>query len=127
MMKATKTSDAPSAAALYSQAMTYGNMLFSSGNLPLDPKTGNVVGDDVTAQMERIMQNISAVLAANGIGFDRVIKATCFLVDMADFDAFNKVYTKYFSAETKPARSTVAVRALPKGALCEVEFIAIVD
>ena len=124
MLKPTKTSEAPSAATLYSQAMTCGNLLFSSGNLPIDPKTGEIVGNDVTSQMEMIMKNIGAVLGANDIGFDQVIKTTCFLTDIADFEAFNKVYTKHFTADAKPARSTVAVRALPRGALCEVEFVA---
>ena len=78
----------------------------------------------MASQAELVMQNLSAVLEANGIGFDRVIKATCFLADMADFVAFNAVYARYFSADPKPARSAVAVRALPKGALCEVELIA---
>jgi len=124
MLNATNTAKAPAAIGPYSQAISYGNLLFTSGQIALDPNTGEMVGNDVASQAELVMQNLSAVLEANGIGFDRVIKATCFLADMADFAAFNAVYAKYFSTDPKPARSAVAVRALPKGALCEVEVVA---
>ena len=124
MLKATNTANAPAAIGPYSQAISYGNLLFTSGQIALDPNTGEMVGDDVASQAELVMKNLGAVLEANGVGFDQVIKATCFLADMAHFAAFNEVYAKYFSVDPKPARSAVAVRALPKGALCEVEVIA---
>ena len=124
MLKPTKTTGAPAAIGPYSQAIAYGDLLFASGQIPLDPNTGEMVGSDVTSQAEMIMKNIGALLKANGIGFDRVIKTTCFLTDMADFAAFNAVYAAHFTADPKPARSTVAVRALPKGALCEIEVVA---
>ena len=124
MLKATNTASAPEAIGPYSQAITCGNLLLCSGQIPLDPVSMEVVGDNVTAQAEQVMKNVGALLAANGIGFERVAKATCFLTDMADFAAFNEVYAKYFTAEPKPARSTVAVRSLPRGVLCEVEVIA---
>ena len=124
MLIATNTPDAPPAIGPYSQAIRYGDLLFCSGQIPLDPKTGEVVGSDIKAQAEQVMKNIEAVLKANSISFDRVIKSTCFLADIADFAAFNEVYSKYFTGDPKPARSTVAVRGLPKGVLCEVETIA---
>lgn len=124
MLIPTNTPDAPAAIGPYSQAIRYGDLLFASGQIPLDPKTGEMVGNDVKSQAEKVLQNVGAILAANGAGFDKVIKATCFLVDMADFPAFNEVYIKYFTADPKPARSTFAAAALPKGALCEVEIIA---
>jgi len=124
MLKPTNTPNAPAAIGPYSQAISYGNLLFTSGQIALDPNTGDMVGSDVASQAEKVMQNLDALLKANGIGFDRVIKTTCFLTDMADFAAFNEVYAKYFTGDPKPARSTIAVRALPKGALCEVELVA---
>jgi len=119
------TTDAPAAIGPYSQAVRAGNMLYTSGQIPLDPATGAMCGDDITAQAERVMQNLAAVLAAGGSSFDRVVKTTCFLADMADFAAFNAVYSRYITSA--PARSCVAVAALPKGALVEVEVIAAAD
>lgn len=125
MLQPTVTPDAPAAIGPYSQAIRYGNLLFTSGQIPLDPKTGEVSGSDVTQQADLVMRNLGAVLAANGIGFDNVIKTTCFLADMGDFAAFNEVYGKYCTKN--PARSCVAVKALPRGVLCEVEAVAAVE
>ena len=121
-MNTIHTEHAPAAIGPYSQAKTTGNLLFTSGQIALDPATGAVVGSDITAQSEQIMKNLSAVLEAAGTSFDKVVKTTCFLADMADFAAFNEVYAKYFTS--KPARSCVAVRTLPKNLLAEVELIA---
>ena len=121
-MKKIETSKAPAAIGPYSQAYTSGGFLFTSGQIPLDPVSGEVCGADIEEQTERVIANIAAVLEAAGTGFDRVIKTTCFLADMGDFAAFNAVYAKYFTS--KPARSCVAVKALPKGVLCEIELIA---
>lgn len=117
------TEKAPAAIGPYSQAVKCGNILFCSGQVPLDPATGEMVTGDIIMQAERVMKNIEAVLAAAGAGFDDVIKTTIYLVDMADFAAVNEVYGNRFSAH-KPARSTVAVKALPRGALLEIEVIA---
>ena len=114
---------APAAIGPYSQAVKCGNMLFCSGQIPLDPATGELVPGDVTAQAERVMNNIAAVLTAAGVGFGDVIKTTIFLVDMADFAAVNEVYGDRFPSH-KPARSTVAVKSLPRGALLEIELLA---
>lgn len=114
---------APAAIGPYSQAVKCGGMLFCSGQIPLDPATGEMVSGDVTVQAERVMNNIAAVLTAAGIGFDDVVKTTIFLVDMADFAAVNAVYGNRFPSH-KPARSTVAVKSLPRGALLEIEVIA---
>lgn len=114
---------APAAIGPYSQAVKCGGMLFCSGQIPLDPATGEMVPGDVTAQAERVMNNIAAVLSAAGVGFGDVIKTTIFLVDMADFAAVNEVYGNRFPSH-KPARSTVAVKSLPRGALLEIEVIA---
>lgn len=114
---------APKAIGPYSQAIEVNCMLYTSGQIPLDPHTGELVGDNITDQTERVMQNLKAVLADAGVGFDYVVKTTCFLTDMADFDAFNAVYGKYFP-ENPPARSCVQVAALPKGAKIEIEVIA---
>ena len=121
-MKATSTDKAPAAIGPYSQAISSGGFLYTSGQIPLDPASGEIAGSDISAQTEQVAKNIEALLKANGIGFDRVIKTTCFLADMGDFAAFNKVYEKYFIS--KPARSTVAVKALPRNALCEIETIS---
>ena len=121
-MNITDTKNAPAAIGPYSQAISAGNLLFTSGQIPLDPATGSVVGENVEQQAEQVMKNVGAILEANGIGFDRAVKTTCFLADMADFGVFNEVYGRYFTG--KPARSCVAVKALPKGVLCEVEVIA---
>ena len=114
---------APAAIGPYSQAVKFGNMLFCSGQIPLDPSTGELVLGDITAQAERVMNNIAAVLTAAGAGFDDVIKTTIFLVDMGDFASVNEVYGRCFQNH-KPARSTVAVKSLPRGALVEIEVIA---
>ncbi len=121
-MNITDTKNAPAAIGPYSQAISVGNLLFTSGQIPLDPATGAVVGETVEQQAEQVMKNVGAILEANGVSFDRAVKTTCFLADMADFAVFNEVYGRYFTG--KPARSCVAVKALPKGVLCEVEVIA---
>ena len=116
------TENAPAAIGPYSQAMVVGNLVFTSGQIPLDPKTGTMLGADITEQTEQVMKNLGAVLAAAGSSYEKAVKTTCFLADIADFAAFNAVYGKYFTE--KPARSCVAVKELPKGALVEVEVIA---
>jgi 2-iminobutanoate/2-iminopropanoate deaminase len=121
-IKKISTNGAPAAIGPYSQAVTVGNILYTSGQIPIDPETSLTVEGDISVQAERIMKNLAAVLNAAGTNFENVIKTTCFLADMADFAAFNEVYAKYFTG--KPARSCVAVKALPKGALVEVEVIA---
>ena len=121
-MKTIHTEQAPAAIGPYSQAMVSGGFVFTSGQIPADPTTGAIVGADITEQAEQAMQNLGAVLAAAGSGFERVVKATCFLATMDDFAAFNAVYGKYMTG--KPARSCVAVKTLPKNVLCEVEAIA---
>ena len=121
-MKIIHTTDAPAAVGPYSQAVVSGGMVYTAGQIALDPATGALVGADVTEQSHRVMQNLAAVLAAAGSSLDKAVKTTCFLADMADFAAFNAVYAEYFP--NKPARSCVAVKTLPKGALVEVEVIA---
>ncbi len=121
-MKVIYTSDAPAAIGPYSQAMITGNLLYTSGQIPVDPATGNICGDDISAQAEQVCKNLKAVLDEAGTSFEKVVKTTCFLADMGDFAAFNAVYEKYFVS--KPARSCVAVKQLPKSVLCEVELIA---
>ena len=116
------TDKAPAAIGPYSQAVAVGNLVFTSGQIPLDPATGAMVGESIAEQTHRVCQNLEAVLAAAGATMQDVIKTTCFLSDMADFAAFNEVYATYFTE--KPARSCVAVKTLPKGALVEVEVIA---
>ena len=123
-IKKISTGGAPAAIGPYSQAVTVGNILYTSGQIPIDPETSLMVEGDISVQAERIMQNLSAVLKAAGTDFENVIKTTCFLADMADFAAFNAVYEKYFIS--RPARSCVAVKTLPKGALAEVELIALI-
>ena len=117
-----KTDKAPAAIGPYSQGYEANGMVFTSGQIPVDPAAGTVP-DGITAQAEQSCKNVGAVLAAGGAGFAQVIKTTCFLADMADFAAFNEVYARYFTS--KPARSCVAVRELPKGVLCEIEAIAV--
>ncbi len=121
-MDIISTSNAPAAIGPYSQAIKVGDMVFTSGQIPLDPKTGALVSGGIKEQAEQIMKNLSAVLEASGSGFEYAVKTTCFLADMKDFAAFNEVYAKYFVS--KPARSCVAVKELPKGSLAEVEVIA---
>lgn len=125
MMKPISTPNAPAAIGPYSQGMILGNMVFSSGQIPVIPATGEIVGPSIEEQAEQSCKNVGAVLAAGGSGFDKVVKTTCFLADMGDFAAFNKVYEQYFIS--KPARSCVAVKTLPKGVLCEVEAIAYLE
>ena len=122
MRKTVSTPNAPAAIGPYSQAVICGDMVYTSGQIPLDPATGAVVGDGIRAQAEKVMKNLTAVLTAAGSSPEKAVKTTCFLADIADFAAFNEVYGKYFTS--KPARSCVAVKALPKGALVEVEVIA---
>ena len=122
MLKKIETKNAPAAIGPYSQAIAVGNFLFTSGQIPVDPATGEIAGSDITAQAEQVMKNLDAVLTEAGTNFEKAIKTTCFLSDMADFAAFNAVYGKYFT--THPARSCVAVKTLPKNVLCEVEVIA---
>ena len=121
-MKTIHTEHAPAAIGPYSQAIVSGGFVFTSGQIPVDPKSGEIAGADVTAQAEQVMANLRAVLEAAGTDFERVVKATCFLATMDDFAAFNTVYGKYMV--NKPARSCVAVKTLPKNVLCEVECIA---
>lgn len=121
-MKLIHTENAPAAIGPYSQALVTGSLVFTSGQIPIDPGTGEVVGTEITAQAEQVFRNLAAVLAAAGTGLEGVVKTTCFLADMADFAAFNDVYARYFTG--RPARSCVAVRTLPKNVLCEVEAIA---
>ena len=121
-MKAIETETAPAAIGPYSQAMVYGGLVYTSGQIPVGPETGNVVGDSIEAQAEQSCKNVGAILAASGTGYEHVIKTTCFLADMNDFAAFNAVYEKYFVS--KPARSCVAVKTLPKNVKCEIEAIA---
>ena len=122
MLKKVYTSNAPEAIGPYSQAIICGNMLFTSGQIPINPATGNVEAEGITDQATQVMKNLSAVLAEAGTSFEKVVKTTCFLSDMADFAAFNAVYAEYFTST--PARSCVAVKTLPKNVLCEVEVIA---
>lgn len=121
-MKPIHTPLAPAAIGPYSQAIVSGNLLFTSGQIPLDPVSGEVVGETIEEQAEQICKNLKAVLAAAGSDLEKVVKTTCFLSDMKDFAAFNAVYARYFTG--KPARSCVAVKTLPKGVLAEVECIA---
>lgn len=118
------TSQAPAAIGPYSQGIAAGDFLFTSGQLPLDPKTGALVGEGVEVQTVRALENAGAVLAASGLGFEDVVKTTVFLCDMADFAAMNSVYATYFSAPY-PARSCVAVAELPRGARVEIELVAV--
>ena len=121
-MQIIRTKQAPEAIGPYSQAVTAGGFLFTSGQIALDPATGEVVQGGVEAQAERILENLCAILKAAGASPEKVVKTTCFLADMADFAAFNRVYGRYFPH--CPARSCVAVKELPKGVLAEVEAIA---
>ena len=122
-MKQISTHKAPAAIGPYSQGFVSGNILFSAGQIALDPATGEVVGSDITSQTEQVMKNLGAILEAAGSGYEKTLKTTCFLADIADFAKFNEVYSRYFKEEA-PARSCVAVKDLPKGVLCEVEVIA---
>ena len=123
MVKITNTDKAPGALGPYSQAVSVNGFLYTSGQLGVDPATGNLVADTIEGQTEQVMKNLGAVLEANGLTHTDSIKTMCFLSDMDNFAAFNEVYGKYFT--NKPARSCVAVKTLPKNALCEVEVIAL--
>ena len=125
IMKTIETKNAPAAIGPYSQAKVANGVVYASGQVPLDPATGEVVGTTIEEQTEQIMKNIGAILEAAGVTYENVIKTTCFLAEMADFAAFNAVYDKYFTG--KPARSCVAVKQLPKNVLAEVEVIAVVE
>ena len=122
MMKKIATDKAPGAIGPYSQAVVCGGLVYTSGQIAIDPASGNLVEGGVAAQTEQVMKNLGAVLAAAGSSYEKTIKTTCFLADMADFATFNEIYGRYFTE--KPARSCVAAKALPKGALVEVEVIA---
>jgi 2-iminobutanoate/2-iminopropanoate deaminase len=122
MAKKITTDKAPAAIGPYSQAMVTGGLVFTSGQIPLNPETGAIEGNDITAQTEQVMKNLGKVLEASGSSFEKAVKTTCYLSDMENFRAFNEVYAKYFTE--KPTRSCVAVKDLPKGALVEVEVIA---
>ena len=124
-MKTIETKNAPAAIGPYSQAKIANGFVYASGQIPLNPATGEVEGTTIEEQSEQVMKNISAILEAAGVEFENVIKTTCFLAEMADFTAFNGVYEKYFTG--KPARSCVAVKQLPKNVLVEVEVIAVVE
>ena len=124
MKKIIATSEAPKAVGPYSQAVASGNMLFCAGQIPLDPATGELIEGDITAQTERVLENLAGVLRANNMTFANVVKTTVFLVDLADFGAMNAVYGRHFS-EPFPARSTIQIAALPKGATVEIEAIAV--
>lgn len=120
-MKVIETKNAPAAIGPYSQAYEVGNLVITSGQIPVDPATGEAPAT-IEAQAEQSCKNVVAILEAAGTSIDKVVKTTCFLADMGDFAAFNAVYAKYFTS--KPARSCVAVRSIPKGLLCEIEAIA---
>ena len=122
-MKKIETAKAPAAIGPYSQAYEANGFVFTSGQIPIDPATGSIVEGTIAQQAEQSCKNVGAILEAVGLGFENVIKTTCFLADMGDFAAFNEVYAKYFVSA--PGRSCVAVKDLPKGALCEIEAIAV--
>lgn len=121
-MEKIYTSTAPAAIGPYSQAVVTGNLVFTSGQIAIDPATGNVETTDIVGQTEQVMKNLGEVLKAAGSSYEQAVKTTCFLADMGDFAAFNEIYGNYFTG--KPARSCVAVKSLPKDVLCEVEVIA---
>ena len=121
-MKVIATDKAPGAIGPYSQGYEVNGMVYTSGQIPVDPATGEVP-EGIAAQAEQSCKNVGAILEAAGTGYDKVFKTTCFLADMGDFAAFNEVYAKYFTS--KPARSCVAAKELPKGVLCEIEAIAV--
>lgn len=121
-MKFISTEKAPGAIGPYSQAVISGNLLFTSGQIAINPATGKVESDTIQGQTEQIMKNLGALLEAAGSSYAKTVKTTCFLADMNDFAAFNEIYGKYFTE--KPARSCVAVKTLPKNVLAEVELIA---
>jgi 2-iminobutanoate/2-iminopropanoate deaminase len=119
-------SDAPATIGPYSHGVRVGNTVFVSGMIPLDPKTGNVVGGDISAQTERVLQSLGAVLRASGMDYGNVVKTTIYLIDLKNFQDVNLVYAKYFTSNF-PARSTVQVTALPRGVQVEIDAIAMMD
>ena len=121
-MNILATKNAPGAIGPYSQGYEANGLVFTSGQIPVDPATGDIPAS-IAAQAEQSCKNVGAILEAAGVGYDQVVKTTCFLADMGDFAAFNEVYARYFVS--KPARSCVAVKDLPKGVLCEIEAIAV--
>ena len=122
MLETIHTDKAPAAIGPYSQGIIAGNLLFASGQIPINPATGEIEGTDIVTQTEQVMKNIGELLNAAGASYTDVAKTTCFLADMNDFAAFNEIYAKYFTG--RPARSCVAVKTLPKNVLCEAEVIA---
>ena len=126
MKKIISTSEAPAAIGPYSQAVRNGNFLFCSGQIPLDPKSGQIVSGDIATQTRRVLDNVEAVLKAEGLTFENIVKTTIFLTDLGDFQTVNEIYGSYFKQQP-PARSTVQVSALPKGAKVEIEVIAVAN
>ena len=126
MKKIISTNEAPAAVGPYSQAVRAGSMVFCAGQIPLDPKTAQIVPGDIGEQTRRVLDNITAVLKADGLTFEHIVKTTIFLTDLGDFQTVNEIYGSYFKQQP-PARSTVQVSALPKGARIEIEAIAMVD
>jgi 2-iminobutanoate/2-iminopropanoate deaminase len=126
MKKIISTSDAPAAVGPYSQAVRVGSTIYCAGQIPLDPKTGQIVSKDISEQTRRVLDNVTAVLKAEGLSFANIVKTTVFLTDLADFQTVNEIYASYFQ-QAPPARSTVQVPALPKGARIEIEVIAVAD
>ena len=124
-MKVVATEKAPKALGPYSQGYVHNGILYTAGQIAINPATDNVEATDIEGQAHQVCKNLAAVLEAAGTSFDKVLKTTCFLADMADFAAFNEVYAKYFIS--KPARSCVAAKTLPKNVLCEIELIAVVE
>lgn len=123
-MKNVETTAAPQAIGPYAQGKIIGNLLFASGQIPLHPETGEIVGTEIKEQTKQVMENIKGILSSEQLTFDHIIKTTCFLSDMNDFAAFNEIYGSYFSKGKVPARSCVEVARLPKDVCVEVEFIA---
>lgn len=126
MKKIISTSEAPAAIGPYSQAIRSGNFLFCSGQIPLDPESGKIVSGDIATQTRRVLDNIGAVLKAEGLAFENVVKTTIFLTDLGDFQTVNEVYGSHFKQQP-PARSTVQVAGLPKGAKVEIEAVAVAN
>lgn len=122
MLKTISTTNAPAAIGPYSQGIILGDIVFTSGQIAINPANGEIVGTTIEEQTEQVMKNLTAILTEAGTDMTKAVKTTCFLAEMADFAKFNEIYGKYFT--TKPARSCVAVKELPKGVLCEVEVIA---
>ena len=126
MKKIISTSEAPAAVGPYSQAVRIGSTVYCAGQIPLDPKSGQIVSKDISEQTRRVLDNISAILKAEGLSFENIVKTTIFIIDLADFQTVNEIYASYFK-QTPPARSTVQVAALPKGARIEIEAIAVAE